>query len=120
MWMRNLVFVVTVMIGAGTLGWMLFPAAVPPPGKGFDPNTIHDPEFVGVVGEIDALFAQTWEKGGVKPAPGAPELAVVRRMSLALTGSVPSVQEIPAATASPPGSATSWRRTAPTTRSSAS
>ncbi|HEV3260304.1 MAG TPA: DUF1549 domain-containing protein, partial [Gemmataceae bacterium] len=94
MWMRNLVFVATIAFGGSALGWLLFPTAVPPRGKGFDPNTVHDPEFAGVVHEIDTFFATTWEKAGVKPAPEAPELAVVRRTSLALTGSVPSVQEI--------------------------
>jgi hypothetical protein len=94
MWMRNLLFLATVTVGIAALGWMLFPAAVPPRGKGFDPSTAHDAEFVGVVREVDALFARAWENVSVKPAPEAPELAVVRRISLALMGSVPSVQEI--------------------------
>jgi hypothetical protein len=94
MWMRNVVFGLTVLIGASGLGWLLSPTAVPPRGKGFDPGTVHDPEFAGVVGDVDALFTQSWDKAGVKPAPEAPELAVVRRTALALTGSVPSVQEI--------------------------
>src|SRR5439155_792127 len=83
-----------VVAGAGALSWLLFPAAVPPRGQGFDPATVRDPEFAGVVREIDAAFAEAWEVAGVKPAPEAPELAVARRISLALTGSVPSVQEI--------------------------
>src|ERR1700723_2497678 len=94
MWKRNLLFVVAVTAGAVAVGGMLFPAAVPPRGQGFDQRTVHDPEFADVVTEIDAQFVQTWQSVGVKPAPEAPELAVVRRISLALTGSVPSVQEI--------------------------
>ena len=94
MWMRNLLFLATVIFGAGALGWLLFSATVPPRGEGFDPKTVHDPEFTGVVGQIDAIFDEAWQAAGVKPAPEAPELAVVRRISLALTGSVPSVQEI--------------------------
>ena len=73
---------------------MLFPTAVPARGEGFDPHAVHDPDFAEVVTDIDTQFAQTWQSVGVKPAPEAPELAVVRRISLALTGSVPSVQEI--------------------------
>jgi hypothetical protein len=93
--MRNLLFLATVVAGAGALGWLLFPAAaVPPRGEGFDPATVHDPEFAGVVREIDSLFERAWATAGVKPAPEAPELGVLRRTSLALTGSVPSVQEI--------------------------
>lgn len=94
MWKRNLLFVVTVVAGAGAVAWLLFPAVVPPRGQGFDPSAVHNPEFTGVVKEIDALFAEAWESAALKPAPEAPDLAVLRRMSLALTGSVPSVQEI--------------------------
>jgi hypothetical protein len=94
MWMRNLLFIATVTAGAGVLGWLLFPAAVPPRGEGFDVRAARDPDFVGTVGEIDALFTEAWAAAGVKPAPEAQEFTVVRRVSLALTGSVPSVQEI--------------------------
>jgi hypothetical protein len=94
MWMRNLLFLATITAGAGAVTWLLFPAVVPPRGKGFDPSAAHDPQFTRVVEEIDTLFAKAWERGEIKPAPEAPDLAVLRRMSLALTGSVPSVQEI--------------------------
>jgi hypothetical protein len=94
MWMRNLLFLGTVTAGIAALAWLLFPAAVPPRAKGFNPNARHSPEFASVVQEIDDLFAQVWEKAALKPAPEAPELAVVRRLALALTGAVPSVQEI--------------------------
>jgi Protein of unknown function (DUF1549)/Protein of unknown function (DUF1553) len=94
MWMRNLLFLGTVATGIAALTWLLFPTAVPPRGKGFDPNARQSQEFTGVVQEIDDLFAQAWDKAGLKPAPEAPELAVVRRLALALTGAVPSVQEI--------------------------
>jgi hypothetical protein len=94
MWMRNLVFLGTLAVGAGALGWWLFPTAVPSRGKGFDAHAVHDPEFAGVVDEMDDLFVKAWKSAGVKPAPDAPELAVVRRTSLAFMGSVPSVQEI--------------------------
>lgn len=43
---------------------------------------------------IDAAIAQQWHLAGVQPAAPAPELAVARRMSLALTGTIPSLEEI--------------------------
>ncbi len=94
MLMRNLVFVCVLALGGGGLAWLLYPTAVPPRGKGFDPHAVHDAEFVGVVQEIDDLFAQSWQQAGLKPAPVASDLAVIRRASLALTGAVPSLQEI--------------------------
>lgn len=94
MWKQNLLFVATLLTGAAGLTWLLFPSAVPPRGQGFDPQTVHSADFTGVVADIDGIFAQTWDTVHVKPAPEAPELAVVRRMSLALAGSVPALQEI--------------------------
>jgi hypothetical protein len=94
MWKQNLLFVATLLTGAAGLTWLLFPPAVPPRGQGFDPQSVHNADFTGIVTEIDGIFEKTWDTVHVKPAPEAPELAVVRRLSLALSGSVPALQEI--------------------------
>jgi hypothetical protein len=94
MWKRNLLFVVVVTAGAGVLGKLVFPAAVPERGSHFNPVAVRSAEFTGVVSEIDDLFVRSWDEAGLRPAPEAPELVVVRRMSLGLTGMIPSVQEI--------------------------
>src|SRR5260370_39950175 len=94
MWMRNLVFLVTIGAGAAALGWLLFPTAVPPRGKDFNPNSVRDPEFTGVVREVDDLFAQASKAAGLNPAPEAPELPGVRRTALSLTERGPSVPAI--------------------------
>ncbi len=94
MWKRNLLFMAVLTVGAATLSWLLFPAAVPERGRHFNPDAVRNPEFTDVVAEVDALFAEAWDEAGLKPAPEAPELVVVRRISLALTGGIPSVQEI--------------------------
>jgi hypothetical protein len=52
------------------------------------------PERPEVVGRVDEAFRRSWEAMGAEPAPPAPELAVLRRLSLALTGTVPSLEEI--------------------------
>ncbi len=54
-------------------------------------------EFPGtqqVVGEVDAEFAAYWDQLGLQPAGAADALTVCRRLSLALTGTVPSLEEI--------------------------
>jgi hypothetical protein len=94
MWRRNLVFIAVLAVAAVALGRMLYPPAVPERGRNFDPAAIHNADFTNVVADVDGLFTASWSENGIEPAPDAPELAVVRRLSLALTGMIPSLQEI--------------------------
>ena len=43
---------------------------------------------------IDAFFTEQWEADGVTPAPPADDLLILRRLSLALHGTIPSLEEI--------------------------
>ncbi len=43
---------------------------------------------------VDQFFEEAWHKAGIVPAPLANELTVLRRASLALHGTVPSLEEI--------------------------
>ena len=43
---------------------------------------------------VDTFFLARWEEDGVTPAPPADDLAVLRRLSLALHGTIPSLEEI--------------------------
>lgn len=47
-----------------------------------------------VVAAVDAYFARQWERDGIVPAEAADELLVLRRLSLALQGTIPSLEEI--------------------------
>jgi Protein of unknown function (DUF1553)/Protein of unknown function (DUF1549) len=47
-----------------------------------------------VVRLVDEEFRRAWRERGIEPAPPAPDLAVMRRLSLALTGMLPSLEEI--------------------------
>ncbi|RUL84690.1 DUF1549 domain-containing protein, partial [Tautonia sociabilis] len=55
-----------------------------------------------VVKAVDVSFRGRWEREGILPAPRADDLAIMRRLSLALTGSIPSLEEIRAFEARPP------------------
>lgn len=55
------------------------------------------------VGAVDAAFRAAWDAAGVEPTPVASELAQMRRLSLALTGSIPSLEEIRRFEARPAG-----------------
>ena len=47
-----------------------------------------------VVAEVDQLFARKWAQAGIAPANRANDLTVLRRLSLVLHGTVPSLEEI--------------------------
>jgi Protein of unknown function (DUF1549)/Protein of unknown function (DUF1553) len=43
---------------------------------------------------VDQFFAQNWRTAGVNPAPRADDLQILRRLTLALCGTIPSLEEI--------------------------
>jgi hypothetical protein len=47
-----------------------------------------------VVAQVDRIFLQRWQDAGISPAEVADDLQVLRRLSLALHGTVPSLEEI--------------------------
>lgn len=51
-------------------------------------------ELAEVASRVDAACEEAWAKTGVKPLGMADDLLVARRLSLALTGAVPSLEEI--------------------------
>ncbi len=51
-------------------------------------------EVEEVVAKLDHFFATQWKEEGINPAEPAPELAVLRRLSLSLHGTIPSLEEI--------------------------
>ncbi len=61
------------------------------------------PEFRRAVDRVDEAFAVAWRSAGVRPTGLAPDLAVARRLSFAMTGSPPSLEEIRAFESLPPG-----------------
>jgi hypothetical protein len=51
-------------------------------------------EIQSAVAQVDRFFEQSWHEAAVKPAPRASDLQIVRRLSLALCGTIPSLEEI--------------------------
>ena len=94
MWAKNVLFVGLVAAGLIALGAALFPPAAPPRVRGFQPSAKQEPAFEAVVTEVDAAFRQGWTDQSLQAAPQASDLAIARRLSLALTGTIPSLQEI--------------------------
>ncbi len=91
--LRDLIFVSVVLAGGLALarGALRSPVSTPPcePEK-----KTGQADLRPIVAEINAVFERRWAERGTRPAPPASELAVLRRLSLALTGSIPALEEI--------------------------
>ena len=92
--LRDLIFVSLVVGG----GLALARGVLRPSASAVVPGTaerrLGHADLRPVVAELDAGFRRRWAEKGIQPAAPAPELAVLRRLSLALAGSVPSLEEI--------------------------
>lgn len=95
MWARNLLFIGLVLVGIITLTGSLFPPHLHPPAQQVsDSEQAEQPDYQTTVERVNEVFRKQWAAEGLTPAEPAPELAIIRRLSLALTGSIPSLQEI--------------------------
>jgi hypothetical protein len=94
MWMRNLLFIALLLAGTASLGAALFPPALPPRVRHFDPADFASDAFRATVDRVNAAFRAAWSEADVQPAPRAVEMTLARRLSLGLTGRIPSLQEI--------------------------
>jgi len=95
---KNLLFALVcgggLLLFAGSLGLSLGPAA---DSNSLRPEHLADDSVRSVrasVARIDACLAETWAEKQIAPALPAPDLAIARRMSLALTGTIPSLEEL--------------------------
>lgn len=63
-----------------------------PPGA--PPEISADQDLTSAVTRLNAEFRRLWDANGVSPAEPADDLTVLRRLSLALFGTIPSLEEI--------------------------
>jgi len=91
MWAKNVLCFAIALSGIALLAGSVLP--VRPNEK--RPSVHTDRDSIRRAAEkIDAAFAADWREAGVEPAPRADDLLVARRMSLALVGSIPSLEDI--------------------------
>jgi hypothetical protein len=106
-WQRNLLFAAVCIVGAGcVISNLLKSDTMTPPNH--QASRYEKPAFRMAVDWVDEEFAADWEKAGLKPAPRADDLTLIRRLSLGLTGTIPSLQEIRAVEAQPEGERIQW------------
>lgn len=109
MWARNLLLAgACLAVVAAYRQWIW-----PTPGPGPRPEVTSGAEpaagLRAVVEAVDAAFAAGWQQAGIAPAPRADDLAIARRLSLALLGTIPSVEEIRLLEAQPADQRIGWQ-----------
>jgi hypothetical protein len=107
-WARNLLFLGLVGSGVLFLGANLFPPSLPGRTVAFDPAAYEGADFRPTVRQVNTAIRRQWTRHALRPAPKARDLAIARRLSLALTGTIPSLQEIRQFEAQPKGQRIAW------------
>jgi hypothetical protein len=103
MWAKNLLFVAVLVGGALALRASLFPVGTKQREVIFDSGPAKGDDFRATVTAVNAAFRAEWQAAKLEVAEPASDLAVMRRLSLGLTGTVPSLEEIRQFEAQPAG-----------------
>jgi len=92
MWKKNLAFLAIVTIAITTLAnWLL----APPKQREIEPpQIVKNDSFQQTLESINEAFQASWQDQDLQPTPKADDLTIARRISLGLTGTVPSLEEI--------------------------
>jgi len=95
MGVRDLLFIGLVLGGTAGLAASLYPPRLDAgPSVPRQARQVQDDGLKETVRRVNASFRDRWAAEGVAHAPAAPEPAVLRRLALALSGSIPSLEEI--------------------------
>src|SRR4051794_20420427 len=103
MWKRNLLFLALVLGAAATLWANLLPPRIARPRTTPDASPGPGLPDREIIARVNETFRGEWSARGLSSAKRAPELAVLRRLALALTGTIPSLEEIRRFEAEPAG-----------------
>jgi hypothetical protein len=107
-WWRDLLFLALVGGGVLALAVNLVPRREQAPLATYDNPAYRADDFRATVNAVNTSFQTDWAKNQLTPAPVAPDLLLARRLSLALLGTVPSLQEVRQLEALPPGEMLPW------------
>ena len=94
MWQRNLLFVGLSIAGLAAIASRLFSYDPIENPADFNPTRYQQPEIRTVLDKVDAEFETSWQELGIGNAAPADDLTIARRLGLALTGTIPSLEEI--------------------------
>jgi hypothetical protein len=107
-WRKNIAFVVFLLLAGASIAAGLqyqnkVATRVEKPAAAWDSTDI-----AKTVHNLNREFTDAWQQGGLSPTPAADDLTIARRLSLALTGVVPSLEEIRALEAKPADRRLDW------------
>ena len=95
MWRNNLLFMVLLLLGgASVLAGLRQTVRLEEMVAGSIPAAPSDEEFTRALAAINQQFRDHWEDKGLESAAPADELVLARRLSLALVGNIPSLEEL--------------------------
>lgn len=103
--LKNILFVALILAGLAAMGASLVPSKS---GRRVAVVASPDGEFKETVTKVDEAFATAWARDGIQPALPADALTVARRLSLGLTGTIPSLEEIRKLEELPEGDRLDW------------
>lgn len=107
MWKRYLFLVLAIFVGAGALGGSLLRRdRVVAPGEVFVAPL--DLATTDTVKKVDEEFRRVWAEKGLKPTEKADASTLIRRISLGLTGTIPSLEELRSLEKVPEGERVRW------------
>ncbi len=90
---RDVLFLVVIVVSCLSMGAGLWRVAGSPKQSAAG-SVLPTNELRPIVSAVDRAFRDRWTARGVLPAGKASDLAVMRRLSLALCGTIPSLEEI--------------------------
>ena len=107
-WQRNLLFAVICLAGAGAVVSDLLQSDTMNSPRDHEPRKFQNASFEATVQVVDNQFEANWARTGLEPMQPADELTLVRRLSLGLTGTIPSLEEIRELEKQPEGTRVQW------------
>jgi hypothetical protein len=122
MGVRDLLFVTVSLLGAGALASnILMQDRIATP-RSFEPGRFGDlsksslsppvsepkNDWQRTLARLNAEFAEEWKRQNLQPTPPADDLTLARRLSLGLTGTIPSLEEIREIERLPEGQRLEW------------
>ena len=107
-WQRNLLFAVICLAGVVAVVSDLLQSDTMNSPRDHEPREFQNASFEATVQVVDNQFEANWARAGLKPMQPADELTLVRRLSLGLTGTIPSLEEIRELEKQPEGTRVQW------------
>ena len=105
---RSLIFFAVVALGAGLLYARIEPLSRSMAKASRTRVLTLSEDQRAVVDRLNESFQRNWSEKNIIPAPQAEELTLARRLSLALVGTIPSLEEIRAIESRPVGERVEW------------